>query len=400
MLRNLGLSLLVVTSASACLAAPPPIGVDTPYGQVRAETEVWADEIAGLLRLLAPRVQEMLPGSLERPVDVWVQRKLRIYENGERAANVRGFTLLLDEFQAERIHLQEGGQPGWYLAHELVHALIGPTWRPLPGILEEGLGDVLAERLNPHCSAHIRAHRLLNASVLTGGLDVRVSYSVPEQGVDVDDWERRVGETRVNGSGGVPTSVIRELLTSSRRDLHARWSEIPESFYGLAWLIASRIVERHGLEGMHELCLDATREGHELVPLDWILSAAELDLERMDAVFLASCFGRSEMRAATRMRAGLFADGLVDLLADYDERFATPRSLLYWMDPAIRLTDGDDVHMRRIRALSDAIERGWTDERSRLDGALISRAPAGDPSETPSRAVVGLASSPPDAPAE
>ena len=50
----------------------------------------------------------------------------------------------------------------------------------LPGILEEGLGDVIAEALNPEYRNHIRAHRLLNASAFTGGLRIEVLYRDPQ----------------------------------------------------------------------------------------------------------------------------------------------------------------------------------------------------------------------------
>ena len=149
--------------ATGCLAPPPPILVETPYGHVRADTREKASEVAQLLREYAPQVRSLLPGSQTRAVDVWVQDELRVYRHTSRPESVRGFTLLADEFEAKRIHLQSSGQSAWYLSHELVHALVDTTWKPLPGILEEGLADVVAEILNPDQANHIRAHRLLNA---------------------------------------------------------------------------------------------------------------------------------------------------------------------------------------------------------------------------------------------
>ena len=55
------------------------------------------------------------------------------------------------------------------------------------GILEEGLGDVIAEALNPEYEEHIRSHRLLNASAFTGGIALEVVYRQPEAG----SWRRR-----------------------------------------------------------------------------------------------------------------------------------------------------------------------------------------------------------------
>ncbi len=343
----------------ACLAPPPPIVVATPYGEVRAESEAKATEIAELLNGLAPQVREILPGSQRRPIDVWVQDELRVYRHSKRPESVRGFTLLTDEFTAKRIHLQDEGQSAWYLSHELVHALIGPSWRPLPGILEEGLGDVVAEILNPSQAFHIRAHRLLNTSMFTGGFNVHVSYSVPEAQVDHRRWQRRFSATRVQMTSPLEQETVRKLFATSRKDLHIDWPEIPESFYGLAWLVTARIVERHGLQGLHDLCLSATREGLELVPLEWILGAAEIDLARLDPEFLTSCFGPRELRAAVGLQPDLFAELVVDLLRPYQSEFHSLRSLVYWVNPSFLLDDGTDVRVRSIAPLTEAIDRRW-----------------------------------------
>ena len=134
-MRRLLPILLLASGLGSCLAPPPPIVVETPFGMVRASSADKAAEIATLLRRLAPQVRALLPGSQDRPIDVWVQENLRVYRFQERPRSVRGFTLLSGEFDAKRIHLQESGQSPWYLAHELVHALIGPSWHTLPGIL-------------------------------------------------------------------------------------------------------------------------------------------------------------------------------------------------------------------------------------------------------------------------
>jgi len=355
-------TLLLVPSLvllGACLAPPPPIVVDTPYGEVRAESEAKASEIAHLLSGLAPQVRAILPGCQQRPIDVWVQDELRVYRNSKRPDSVRGFTLLTDEFSAKRIHLQEGGQSSWYLAHELVHALIGPSWRPLPGILEEGLGDVVAEMLNPAEASHIRAHRLLNTCVFTGGFDVHVAYSVPDDGVDSSHWRRAVRSMQVQKGESVGPATIRKLFKTSRKDLHVDWPELPESFYGLAWLVTSRIVERHGLDGLHDLCLAATREKRDVVPVDWILAAADIDLAHLDPAFLTSCFGPRELRAAAMLEPTLFTDVVMEVLGPSKAEFRSPRAMVYWMNPTLVAADGSEVRVRTIPALLGAISDRW-----------------------------------------
>jgi hypothetical protein len=350
--------LALALGAAACLAPPPPIVVGTPFGDVRADTPEKAREIAGLLEELAPRVRELLPGSQDRTVDVWVQNELQVYRFHKRPESVRGFTLLASEFRAKRIHLQEGGQSPWYLSHELVHALIGPSWKRLPGILEEGLGDVIAEKLNPEFAFHIRAHRLLNASALTGGFYLNVAYSAPRAGRSSREWPRYVSSTRVLTETSVPRQRLQDLFQTSRAELHRRWPELPESFYGFAWLVVARICDRGGIEALHRLCLRAEAEGLDLVPPEWIFAAADMDPEQIDADFLTSCFGPAEIHAASYLQSELFTGLALELFAPLCGDLSA-RQLLFRVRPAFRASDGTEVPFFRIPPLSDGIFRGW-----------------------------------------
>lgn len=354
---------LLAGAASAvllgCLAPPPPIVVETDYGDVRADSTATASHVAHLLEGLAPRVGELLPGSQDRPVDVWVQDRLRVYRFHQRPESVRGFTLLSGEFDARRIHLKEAGQSPWYLGHELVHALIGESWAPLPGILEEGLADAIAERLAPRYRTSIRAHRLLNASAFSDGMLVSVEYDEPTPFVQPrQSRETRARVVRLHMARPVDAATASELLRTSRAELHRRWPEIPESFYGLAWVIVSRILDRHGVDGLHELCLRATAEGHALVPEDWLLDAAGLDLAAFDAPFLTSCFERSELQQAAYLRPDAFAKAAVEALAPLrgavsgEELFRDAR-------PSLLLPDGTRVPLGSIDPLREAVEHEW-----------------------------------------
>jgi hypothetical protein len=344
-----------------CLAPPPPIVVATPFGDVFAGSESRATEVAGLLGRLAPEVRAVLPGTQDRPVDIWVQEKLAVYRFRERPESVRGFTLLESEFEAKRIHLQEGGQSPWYLSHELVHALIGTDWAPLPGILEEGLGDVIAERLNPDYETHIRSHRLLNASAFTGGLEVELCYREPRPGaVDRRDWREVRTDVRLQISEPIDSSTLRRLLRTPRSELHERWADVPESFYGISWLIVSRIQERIGLEGLHALCRRATGEGLDLVPIEWIEEAAELDLDQLDARFLASCFDRATMQTALYLQPEPFARALLGELEPLRRTASGFRGVFRSSRPVLHLANGSEVPLGYyIGPLYAAMTSGW-----------------------------------------
>ncbi len=343
--------------ATACLAPPPPIVVETPFGDVRAESQRTAGEFADLLARLAPDVQALLPGSQRRPIDVWVQDELRVWRFHPRPESVRGFTLLSEEFSARRIHLQADGQSPWYLAHELVHALIGPTWAPLPGILEEGLGDVIAERLNPDFAGHIQAHRLLNASAFSGGITIEIAYRVPTDG-SYRDGERITKQARVEVCERLPFELVDELLETTRAELHQRWPEIPEPFYGMAWLLVERIVERHGLEGLHELCLSAAREGRDSVPKDWFFEAAELDPQAFDAEFLSRSLERREFLRAIYLQPDAFGTAALEVLEPLRESLG-PRSLFFSARPAFVLRDGSEIPLGLVGPIRERIQREW-----------------------------------------
>ncbi len=338
------LALACALLATGCLAPPPPIVVETPFGDVRASTEGKAVEVAVLLERLAPEVRALLPGSQQRPIDVWVQDELQVYLFHKRPESVRGFTLLADEFDAKRIHLQEDGQSPWYLSHELVHALIGPSWSPLPGILEEGLGDVIAEALNPEYQTHIRAHRLLNASAFTGGMTVEICYRDPQPGVSRRLWPRKRSLQRVVVADPVARATLTDLLETPRTALHSNWPDIPESFYGISWLIVSRIVERHGLAGLHGLCTRALAEERVLVPVEWIEAAADLDLDRLDPDFLGSCFDRQALQTALYLQPEPFAVAVLDALGPLRGRESL-RSVVRGADPTFLLWDRSELQL-------------------------------------------------------
>ena len=346
--------------AAACAAPPPPIAVDTPFGQVRAESEVKAEEVADMLVDLAPRLREALPGTRDREIDVWVQSVLRSTRNGERAKGVKGFTLLSGEFNAKRIHLLEDGELSWYLAHELVHALVDESWAALPGILEEGLGDVVAEELSPEYAERIRAHRLFTASGFFQGVLFRLTYHPPG---DTEVWVET--PMRLQVVDEMADVDVPALLALSRRELRREWGELPEPFYGLAYLVVSRIVERRGLDGLHQLCQDAAEEGHEVVPVPDVLAAAELDPDDFGPGMLAEMFGRAELRQLLMMQPEMFAETIAAYFRAHHADLST-RELLNRVNPCLRSSDGSLVRLRSVWPVRLHLIEDWKDHRVAL----------------------------------
>src|SRR5262249_41968246 len=128
------------------------------------------------------------------------------------------------------------------------------------------------------------------------------------------EWKRRRGTAHVETSERIPARTAGELLGATRAEVRGRWAEIPEAFYGFAWLVVDRIVERRGLEGLYRLCQDAQRDGQAVVSPERILEAAELDLSKFTPRFLSSCFTRDELRLAVRLQPELFARAALEVL--------------------------------------------------------------------------------------
>ncbi|MCA8978766.1 MAG: hypothetical protein KDC14_01975, partial [Planctomycetes bacterium] len=168
---------LVSLLASGCAVLPPDARYDSPAGTVRAAEEGQAALVGAQLEDLHPRVQALLPDTVQRDFEVWVQDEPRMYlfagPSYEEA----------DGFWAEgpsRIHLRASAASlERTLAHELVHASLGESWTMLPGTLEEGLCDWVSAQLVPEGACEMRAGRLSAASFATGGLEFDIELSTP-----------------------------------------------------------------------------------------------------------------------------------------------------------------------------------------------------------------------------
>ncbi|HED64969.1 MAG TPA: hypothetical protein ENJ09_05365 [Planctomycetes bacterium] len=354
MIRALAAATAALALAASCLAPPPPIVVSTPRGVVRAHSHPDAAATAALLEELAPGVRALLPGSQDRSVEVWVQQDLQLFRFGTRPSSVRGFTYLAAPFRARRIHLQSGGATRWYLSHELVHALIDSSWATLPAVLEEGLADAVAERLNPNERTSIRAHRLLDASAFTGGLEVLLGY---EQQTPTGNRRREL-PVRIHFHPDETPQTALELLDTGRRGLFSSRGTVAESYYGFAWLVVDRIVARRGFDGLHALCLEASEKGLEHIPAEELLAAAEIDLARLDPDFLASCFTRDEFRRALSIRPAAFAEVPLNLLDGLRDELDA-HDLLVRARPTFAIAHQEPWPLLAIPSLREALLATW-----------------------------------------
>jgi len=342
---------LALVGATACVE-PPKVAVPTPWGTVRADSETEARDLADLLLELRPRVAALLPDASDRTTEIWLDAALR----GSGLTEQSGVAALTN-LGAGRIQIS-GASAGigvdFLLAHELVHALMGRSWDPLPAVMKEGLCDAIACQLVPTEAPRARALRYFAARFAFGDQELSVAFTEPSFG-------RRFGaRVLVTGAGIQRRSPLTALGVRGHGVHLADDLEDEDVLYGYGLLLVERTVARIGFDGLHALCLQAAAEGREVVPNDWLLWAADLD--ESDASWrraLADGLRGPELLALTSQLDEGLADALVSSL-----RYRFPDSsgaeFLERSNTSIGLRGGEtEVPLRALPPLADAVRREW-----------------------------------------
>lgn len=345
------LASFALLAAAGCGLLPPPAAVSTPYGDVRAARPEEAQELAASLLRLRPLVMALLPDAVERPTEVWLDPALREGEDG--AAGVAALTSL----SQGRIRIGTGAAGigrDFLLAHELVHAHMGPSWAPLPAIMKEGLCDALACRLVPQDAARARALRLFAARFAFGPQELLLSCAQPAFG------GRSGARLAISSPGGTPRGPFEALELEGRGvRLHDGPAD-EDMLYGYGLLLVERALERIGLQGLHALCERARGTGRELVPLEWVLWAAELDHEPASwQRALAEGLGAPELAALGAHLATGLAEAIVSATRwRYPDLDGT--RFLAEAEPTLGLRGGDlQLPLADLPELRDALLAAW-----------------------------------------
>ncbi|MFN0009179.1 MAG: hypothetical protein ACKVXR_14850 [Planctomycetota bacterium] len=288
---------------------PPPARFDGGMGVVRARSEEEARSVAQALDGFLPKIAREIPdarraitqrGSGARTLEVWVQEEPALYAFPSSTAYRDADGFFSDRLG--RIHLRAGSDDvERTLVHELVHASLGSSWQSLPGTLEEGLCDVVASRLCPQSAARLRAGRLLAAALAIGGLDIEIQMPAVA-GSEDHVSEPRLVQRILPAEGAVddldPLEVFRTRAGISSASIG---SDRKKALYGLAFLVAERVIERRGIEGLHDLVLQAG-PGDMTVAF---LAAAELTRDPEDwRRALAAALGPAEIAELSRHHPG------------------------------------------------------------------------------------------------
>lgn len=319
-----GAALATPLVGTSCMVTAPGAVVTTQAGTVRADSQGEARLFSEMLAELQPAVLELLPDtSFDPEVELWLQDEPRLYAFPTSAS--AGAEGLWSETHGRILLSREADDPRRTLAHELTHAALGESWHALPGSIEEGLCDVVAGHLVPGGSLRLRAGRLASAALAAGGLQLRFElWPAGTAAIDVDDvpGRRRHGRPKdamqlvLSGRDSAPIDPLEVFRVEAGLSSTRIQTGSKRGYYGLAYLLVGRIVERHGIGGLHRLCEDAMDRELEHVPEEWLLSAAGLARSsRSWRRSAGAAFGPLETRELLRMYPEVVEDTAGALLA-------------------------------------------------------------------------------------
>jgi hypothetical protein len=298
---------------AGCQVMPPAHGAAAQAGMVRAQTSEQAELVAAMLDRLAPEVRATLPDARQRALEVWVQETPALYRFGTSAYNdADGFWAA----EPERIHLRAGADDlQRTLAHELVHATLGRSWKALPGTIEEGLCDAISAELCPGSRSRLRTGRLSSAAFALGGLVLELEIEIPAEAQASGIALRYCARLRLEGDPPVDVDPMDVFRVQAGLSSTAMASERKKAFYGLAFVATERILARVGVDGLHELCRRAAAEDRGDIPAEWLLDAAELGSTRQDwKRAVSEALGPAELAELVRMHPQFLARTVADFL--------------------------------------------------------------------------------------
>lgn len=263
-------ALLVVSLAACATPRPPelPFTAAVPSGVVHASNSENAQRIADLLKELSIAVHSALPGGEAQRVDVRLVAKME-HENWGGATYTTGAGHWI-----ELPDVEPNDRWKATLVHELVHFQLGPDWSTLPGVLEEGLCDAIAQRVVPSVAALERAeYAVMLATAVDGGL----RFQAPM--IRGHGSSASFGAELANYSVNAPIEF--DELPTFEQALRYESSDLEpiraRGVRGVLDALGYTLVSRIGVERLHELCLRAKILRLHIVPYGWLYQAAGID---------------------------------------------------------------------------------------------------------------------------
>jgi hypothetical protein len=345
---------ILALGLAGCQVTPPAATALHPLGVVRAEDQVSAERYGEMVTALQPKIAALLPDVPDRSTEVWIQKKLGTRRGQNVPLNVKGFTLISDDHTRGRIHLREDvDHPEWFLAHELVHALLGESWNTLPAVLEEGLCDVVAAELRPSVAPRIRALRAIEASLYLGRLKLVISHS--GIGYRAGNGPLEIWFHYDEPRDQLPLEQALAPATYAFREHHG---DMDDALYGLGFLIVDQMRERIGYAGLHSLCQRAAANGQASITPSEQLAAA--GLSEPNALFerIYATLGQKEFDAWVELLPHFHAELFVELFAPTFGNMDAG-AFAEQVNPRLELGDGSSVYPLRHPRVRAEFQRLW-----------------------------------------
>jgi hypothetical protein len=356
----------VAALAGGCassLGTPPAVAIETRFGTVRAGDGATARVAADAYLEFADALADLAPDMRTPEVDVWVQDRIQVRAGSIRstsANHLSGIILSRGAEGAYRIEISKENRLGdgfeGPLAHELVHAMLGPSWETLPAALEEGLCDSLSSDV---MDRSLRRLPLLATAARWEELDAICLFRARGDDGEWADFYYRVGVEMTPDTPRISNLTVGEIL--ARRDIHSGRIEDSKRIYAVGFTLVQLVRERVGITGLHHLCVRAGAQGLRTIPADWILSAAGV----RDEADLGSQAQRlvAENPAAVLDYMGTLQRG--SLLRELRARsgFETEDADAFFrlVQPRIQILDGPPYALADFPGLIDWARTTWGD---------------------------------------
>jgi len=300
------LPLLAALLLAGCATLPPapPARARAAHGVVCAASAPVAGDVARDLDASWVALRDFVPGCRDVPVTVWVQQHLQRSPDDQPPAYLQAFAVpdrdlvVVREGDHERLHS---------LVHELFHVLHDDTWSALPTYMEEGVADVVAQRLA--CGERSELEGLLGLLPCLPGVEAEIVLRAPGGSAVEQSQRLTLGGARLDAAD------VRSLLERVEPSSALSGSQGFSSGYALGYCVARRILDRDGIAGLRALCASAHARGLSRVPVSELLQAAELPADPAPWwPLLADDLQPADVRAAADFWAASLADSLRRLL--------------------------------------------------------------------------------------
>ncbi len=342
------------------------LSVPSEVVSIRSDSATDAARLAELVHREREYLLAFVPGTIARPLEVW-----RVGgEQGQRLLDLGA-----DGLTSHRREMPwlATFTPSWWhrtrvlllaraedrvVTHELAHALLGPDWDPLPSALEEGLCDWLSFQRFPDDDGPVRHLACLRKRQLGAALDVH-SLVWPSRGQGFGlRWLRDV-----KGDLGPRLDVTEVLQLPERTPWPGLSSDGVSHAYAVGFLLAERILDRHGLSGLLAACQQATARGESTLQPETVLALADLPegqwslselLQRHERAFLERALWEPKL-----------IESLLELYEDHAPEGNSVAEFLPGLRGRLRLETRSPINWRDLPGFPSLADRAHA-ERERI----------------------------------